>query len=473
MEFGIDFGTTNSACVGLGKRKVRFTDGSGKPFPSLVAIDPVTGVTHVGRSAWDRREELSQSCIVIPSVKRYLGTDQRWKVGNSSWSPARVAGRVFAALRDKVMDRSGLPMTEAVVAVPVGWDPERRRDLRRAAETAGIGVKEFVSEPTAALFAHYQDVGMYRHIAVFDWGGGTLDVVLLENSDGHVVERASGSLLLGGDDLDLRIARWTHHEICTANRLELPFERVPASDRDRLMSQCEKAKRDLSSFNVTSIELARYASVSTPEVTLTVERLTDLLEHEVDRAVAFFESVIGSAGATTSDIDRIVMVGGSVNLRPFRSMVIDRWKGREYYPADADWSVAEGAAMLSLNPGRYTLAQSVGVIMSDGGFYPLTEKGEKVTAGPKTCSFALVEDSAWANFVFGDGEVVLGYLSVPSYGFMRESIKVETIIDGDLVLRIEAQSGQKGRNSRQVWAYPGLRLNYQLPAATEAESEEV
>ncbi|MGB9804131.1 Hsp70 family protein, partial [Desulfofundulus sp.] len=167
MDFGIDFGTTNSACVGIedGSREIRFTDGYGNPFPSLVIIDRATGRVYCGREAWRRREELRESCEVITSVKTLLDSGTIWNIAGRTWTPEMVAAQVFLALKDRVRKRTGEDLLkEALVAIPVGFPAGKRVALREAARLAGIEIKSFISEPTAALFCHYKEVGHYTRI---------------------------------------------------------------------------------------------------------------------------------------------------------------------------------------------------------------------------------------------------------------------------------------------------------------------
>jgi molecular chaperone DnaK len=159
------------------------------------------------------------------------------------------------------------------------------------------------------------------------------------------------------------------------------------------------------------------------------------------------------------------MVGGSVNLRPFSNAVASRWKGKVFYPGDSDWSVARGAANLSLQPGNYVLAQDVSVRMSDGSLFPLVSQGDHVTFGNTTTyTFALVEDSSTANFVICDENGRnIGYLNVPSFGFFREKIPLIVAIDNNMIFQVTARSQERAEITRQGWRFAGLRLDYQLP----------
>ena len=207
--FGIDFGTTNSAIVRIEFEHIdRYADDQGLPYPSTIAIDKMTGeVKSRGREAWKKREQLRESCEIITSVKTHLATDKTWNVGDKTWSPRQVTTEILKGLKERVTGREdGIDMDSAVVAIPIGFDSDKRRELREAASDAGINILNFVSEPTAAVFKHYSEVSKWQKIAVFDWGGGTLDIAIVELNDGNVVELSTLGKRLGGDDIDIKVA---------------------------------------------------------------------------------------------------------------------------------------------------------------------------------------------------------------------------------------------------------------------------
>lgn len=474
MNFGIDFGTTNSACIGIqeGRRAIKYNDGSGNPFPSLIIIDRMTEKVYCGRKAWMQREELSESCEVIPSVKTYLGTDKTWKIKGKVWTPEMVAAEVFLGLKSQVQKQSGVAeLNEAVVSIPVGFAPEKRVALRKAAQMAGIEIKSFVSEPTAAFFCHYDEVKFHTRLGVFDWGGGTLDVSIIENRNGRVKELATGGIRLGGDDIDRKLAEWAHSVIATEKNCSLSFEQMPPNARDKLIAYCEQAKKELTYDDRTEIRFWKYGDIDEVALSIDIETFSGLIRYDVEKAIDCFEECLKNARISLEELDCILMVGGSVNLRPFIETVNKRWKGKEFYPRESDWSVAQGAAGLSVNPGQYFLAQSVGVIMSDDSFYPILKEGEPVIIDDQiSCTFALVEDSDTANFIFSDGMgVSLGNLHAPTYGFFKEKIDLKTAVDKNLILTVVVKS--QNRSVKNTWNFTGLRLNYQLPVSLQVTSD--
>ena len=477
MDFGIDFGTTNSACVGVeGKKRVNmFTDGHGNPFPSLVIIDRITGLVYCGRDAWRRREELRESCEVIASVKPLLDTGKAWNIAGRAWTPEDVAAQIFLALKDRVRKKTGEDLLkEAVVAIPVGFPAGKRASLRKAAALAGIDIKTFVSEPTAALFCHYEETGHYTRIGVFDWGGGTLDVSVIENKSGRIKELATAGLNLAGDHIDRRLAEWMHAEIIRKTNQKISFDEMPAAARDKMLAACEQAKRDLTWDERAEIQMVDYGEVEYVYESIDYETFSELVSPFIDRAVRCFEDCIRQAATSITDLDCILMVGGSANLKPLTEKIADSWKGKEFYPADSDWSVARGAAGLSMSPGKHLLAQNVGVIMSDGTLYPLLQEGMPVEEQKFTsATFAMVEDDPTASLIFSDGENrILGHLSVPAFGFFKEKIQVDARIDRNLVLKIQARSLNRSTRTLREWQYSALRVDYLLPV-TQLEVTDV
>ncbi|SHH18757.1 molecular chaperone DnaK [Thermosyntropha lipolytica DSM 11003] len=466
--FGIDFGTTNSACIGIeDKRRVKKFSDDEYPFPSLVIIDRMTGRVYCGREAWRRREELRESCEVIPSIKTYLGTDKTWKIAGRIWTPEMVAAQVFLGLKERVKKRLGTDeLKEAVIAVPVGFSPAARAALRKAARMAGIEVKSFVSEPTAALFYHYNEIGHNTRIGVFDWGGGTLDVSVIENRNGCIKELATGGINKAGDYIDRLMAEWIHRRIVRKSGQKISFDDMPAEARDKMLTACEQAKRDLTWDDTAQIQILDYGPLGDVFETIDIEQFTLLINPVIDDAISCFGECLERSGMNIAQLDCILMVGGSVNLRPFNERIAEFWEGKEYYPeGEPEWSVAGGAARLSINEGKHILTQTVGVVMSDGSLYPLFAKGHYINSGDfSTATFALVEDAPAANLVFADGTGnALGYLSVPAFGFFGEKIEVIAWIDEDLILRIKARSLNRSEKSVREWQYDSLRMEYELP----------
>ena len=466
-DFGIDFGTTNSACFAFqeGQRPVYYGDSDGTPMPSIIIVDRISGEIIRGRKAWLIREESLQSCEVIQSVKSYLGTDKTWPIGGGIWTPERVAAEIFAGLKAQVVRRSNVEMKQATVAIPVGFSSRQRASLRRAAEQAGISITSFVNEPVAALFHNYKGIGHHTNIGVFDWGGGTLDVAIVENRKGRIRELAIDGLPIGGDLIDMQLAEWAHSEICNQNNMKISFDQMAAADRDLLLTKCEEAKRLLAEEDIAEIRLLKYGEAEYVHLELGIETMAQIIKYTVERAVECFEKCLQAARISLDQLGVILLVGGSVNLRPFQEIVESRWKGKCTYPEKAEWSIAGGAASLSRTPGHYKAATGFGLVMSDSSFFPLIEKEQQVYFDkPIHAVFALTEESAAANFIFAeeDGRPLrCKTAEVPGFGFFQEKFDLTARVDRDLIVNIEIKS--RNRSIETKWRFNSLKLDYQLP----------
>jgi molecular chaperone DnaK len=478
--FGIDFGTTNSAVVGrLRQNSTQYDDGTGQPVPSLVAISRATGkIQAIGREAWNHREALGESCEMLSSAKMYLGTDKVWRIGPESWDPERVVTEILKELRTRVSERgSGTVLDSAVIAIPVGFAPEKRRALRKAAKNAGIDIKGFVSEPTAAVFKNFEEVHQWPTVVVFDWGGGTLDISVVSIRGQVIEEIATVSNPIGGDVLDRLLAEWAHMQILRKKGSNgPPFGAMNARYRDLLLSQCEMAKRTFGNEDLVEISVVRYGEFGTVNLILTEEEFSELLRLKINEAITTLDEVVlNRAHLSFDQIGCIVMVGGSSKLRGLRESIDKKgWTCDIIFPQDAEWHVADGAAVLSAEFGDFISAQNIGIRLSDNTVYPLIKKGQKASLYNDYTTFGLVEDTDNARFVFveyKDGtdlrlmamDKILGYLSVPAYGFSNEPIRLNCQIDGDLLLLVTAHSESKGKINERAWTYGDVRFRYQLP----------
>jgi Molecular chaperone len=316
-------------------------------------------------------------------------------------------------------------------------------------------------------------MGSHTKIGVLDWGGGTLDVSIIENKKGIIRELATGGLYdVGGDMIDRKIAEWCHNEVIKKLSKGIAFEEMPPAARDKMLVACELAKRELSQEELAEIWITNYGDLGRVSIVLDIDTFSDLIRYDIDKAISCFERTLAKARISIEELECIMMVGGSVNLKPFLDKVMKRWDTDIVIPKETDWSVAKGAARLSMRPGSYTVSQTVGVIMSDGTLYPLINAGDKIiTEEIKMAEFALVEDCFTANFVFADGNIgdqssTLGYLDIPTFGFFQEKIILETMVDKNLILQVKGKSQSRSGLTEKIWNYPKLQLDYNLPRIT-------
>ncbi|WP_419879600.1 Hsp70 family protein [Brevibacillus centrosporus] len=466
--FGIDFGTTNSACIGiLDDRKItKYTDSEDEPFPSIVMIDKITGEVICGRDAWNQRQELSESCEIFTSIKSHLGTNKSWKIAGITWTPEMIASQIFLGLKNQVMANTGkhLKFESAVVAVPVGFSSKKRKSLREAARLAGIDIESMISESTAAAFHSYEKIRSFSQIAVFDWGGGTLDISILENDKGTIKELAIGNEFLGGDDIDLKFSKYVHLKLEKEDPKNISFEDMPAKYRDWMITRCEAAKKEFSYKDVVNIRLNKYGEYGTISVNINYQEFNRLIQPEISRALECLDSTLRKIHLNIENLGCVLLVGGSVKLRPFIEKIEADWNCYKVYPEESDWSVSYGAAQLSIQEGQYILADSIGVILSNGNFYPIAKGGTPLNRLETTASFAIVEDTDTAHFIFTDShENVLEYVHVPTFGFFQEQVDVKLTVDQNQVLRFVARSRKRSDKYEVEWHYTSPKLIYQLP----------
>ncbi len=252
--YGIDFGTTNSAVISYDERTQKLrTIGDledNNPIPSVLAIKNFDDQVTVGRAVKNNMLRLLAEGrhLVVKSVKSSLDEDLVWETDTRSWNAEEIATELFKALSDRVLTANLPPLQKAVVAIPIGMTSEKRTVLRRAAQRAGIDILTFISEPTAAFIAHSEQLKTFRNVVVFDWGGGILDVSVLQQRSGNIIERYTAGLQKAGDEIDEILARWVHEQIADKYNLNISYDGVPPSDRQILLNSCESAKIALQIF---------------------------------------------------------------------------------------------------------------------------------------------------------------------------------------------------------------------------------
>lgn len=483
-SFGIDFGTTNSAAVGWsdqGRGRLFGWRSTDRPLPSVVAIHKITGEVHaIGFDARDHREQLGSECEVISSVKACLGQpDKSWNIGPRVWKPEDVAAVIVRELRHRIRDRLAPGeqlMKSAVFSIPVGCSMAKRRALRRAARLAEIEIISFISEPTAALCRHFNEVRQWSKVAVFDWGGGTLDISIVEIREDVVTEIATFGKQLGGDDLDHKLAEYLHNQIMLQRGSVIPFSAVKPEFRDLLAQRAELAKISLGTQEEVDVRLTDYCGLPA-HVPLSLETMLRLLDpFRVQAFDALKQTIYDQARCSFEEIGCLLMVGGTSKLRGLSDYCRSQgWPNHIMHPADADWNIAQGAAINASNPGSYVSGQDFGLAVSDGSYFPLIRDGQPVHINNRQQNyFGLVEDSREARIVFvqpkgpngyekGTALDTLGFLSVPAYGFDNEPIALKTWIDEDLVVNVRGHSSRSEHQTRD-WHYEKLRFRYKLPS---------
>ncbi|ASU80590.1 molecular chaperone DnaK [Actinopolyspora erythraea] len=346
---GIDLGTTNSVVSVLegGESTVIANSEGARTTPSVVAFAK-NGEVLTGQPA--KNQAVTNVDRTIRSVKRHMGTDWKTTIDDKDYTPQEISARVLMKLKRDAEAYLGEDVTEAVITVPAYFEDAQRQATKEAGQIAGLDVLRIVNEPTAAALAYGLDKGeKEQRILVFDLGGGTFDVSLLEIGEGVVEVRAtSGDNHLGGDDWDERIVEWLVDKFKSANGIDLTKDKMALQ---RIKEAAEKAKIELSSSAQSNINLP-YITVDADknplflDETLTraeFERITsDLLE----RTRKPFEAVLRDAGIKVGDIDHVVLVGGSTRMPAVTNLVKELTGGKEPNKGvNPDEVVAVGAGL--------------------------------------------------------------------------------------------------------------------------------
>ncbi len=478
IAFGIDFGTTNSAAVELYEQTFREYGYGQKPLPSIVAIDKATGATKAGPEVREHQLELEQDgrFHVIRSVKTILDSEQHWTTERGRWTPPMVAAEVLKTLSNQVR-QFGLEegIRAATFGVPVGVRPSAARVLREAAKLAGIHVNGVIKESTAALFRHLERVRDCRYVVVFDWGGGTLDVTVLEIRGRTIYERYVAGLPRAGDQIDEDLARRVHPYLCPSGN---SFDESPEQERDALRVQCEFAKCHLATSEEVPIRV-QYAS-KPQTLILSREFCRPAIEPLVKEAIDILATTVSRSGLSVDAIDQVIVIGGSSRLWLLRQMIEDdaRFAGIATFPDKPEWDVARGAAIVDQSPGKHSLAETIGLELSDGSYFELARPGDAPT--PERCliSLALVEDVKAANVVIDrwdrDSEAhheLAVQFSVPTLGFDQEAVDLSWNITDDLTLSIEGRSRVHGNGAITRREITRLRFGYSIDTPSEKQPE--
>ncbi len=343
---GIDLGTTNS-CVAVmeGGQPVVIPNAEGaRVTPSVVAFTK-TGERLVGQVA--KRQAITNPERTVISIKRQMGTNYRVKIDDKEYSPEEISAMILMKLKQDAEAYLGEPVTQAVITVPAYFNDSQRQATKNAGRIAGLEVLRIINEPTAASLAYGLDKEGNQKILVYDLGGGTFDVSILEIGDGvFEVLATSGNNRLGGDDFDQRIIDYIADEFMKEHGIDLRKDKMALQ---RLKEAAEKAKIELSSTLTTNINLPFItADASGPkhlDMTLTRAKFEELTADLVEMTMGPLRQALSDAGLTPNDIDKVILVGGSTRI-PAVQEAVKRATGKEPYKGiNPDECVAIGAAI--------------------------------------------------------------------------------------------------------------------------------
>ena len=343
---GIDLGTTNS-CVSVmegGEATVIPNAEGHRTTPSVVAFSK-TGERMVGQVA--KRQAVTNPDRTISSIKREMGSDYKVTIDGKKYTPQEISAMILQKLKADAEAYLGESVTEAVITVPAYFTDAQRQATKDAGKIAGLDVKRIINEPTAAALAYGLDKETDQKIMVYDLGGGTFDVSVLEIGDGVIeVLATAGNNRLGGDDFDQCITNYLVEEFKKSDGIDLSGDRVAMQ---RLKEAAEKAKIELSGVTSTNINLPYITADATGpkhlDVTLTRAKFNELTAHLIEKTAGPVRQAMSDAGITASDLTKVLLVGGSSRVPAVQEMV-KKLTGKEGFKGiNPDECVADGAAI--------------------------------------------------------------------------------------------------------------------------------
>ena len=343
---GIDLGTTNS-CVAVmeGGEPVVIANAEGnRTTPSVVAFSK-TGERMVGQVA--KRQAVTNHDRTVASIKRHMGSDYKVDIDGKKYTPQEISAMILQKLKADAEAYLGGTVTEAVITVPAYFNDAQRQATKDAGKIAGLDVKRIINEPTAAALAYGLDKESEQKIMVYDLGGGTFDVSVLEIGDGVIeVLATAGDTRLGGDDFDKCVTDYLVEEFKKAEGVDLSGDKVAMQ---RLREAAEKAKCDLSGVTSTNVNLPYItADANGPkhlDVTLTRAKFNELTHHLVERTMAPVRQALSDAGLSVNDLSKVLLVGGSTRI-PAVQEAVKSFTGKEPFKGiNPDECVAVGAAI--------------------------------------------------------------------------------------------------------------------------------
>ncbi len=342
---GIDLGTTNS-CVAVmeGGNAVVIPNAEGaRTTPSVVGFSK-TGERLVGQTA--KRQAIANPERTISSIKRHMGSDYKVDIDGKKYTPQEISAMILQKLKTDAEAYLGQPVTEAVITVPAYFNDSQRQATKDAGQIAGLTVKRIINEPTAAALSYGIDKEDDQRVMVYDLGGGTFDVSIIEMGDGvQQVLATAGNNRLGGDDFDQRVINWMVEEFKKTEGIDLSTDKMAVQ---RLKDAAEKAKIELSSTTTTNINIPFITADATGakhlDMNLTVAKFNELTKDLVDATMGPVQQALSDSGLSPSDLNKILMVGGSSRIPAVQEAVRQKLGKEPFKGINPDECVALGAA---------------------------------------------------------------------------------------------------------------------------------
>lgn len=482
-SIGIDFGTTNSLIVAYDKIKNEFTyfnfsERGDKPIPTSSTVWYHGKSVEVGDNA---RENINKFGDVEGhhferSIKLKLGTSQHLNIFGNSIAPYKVAGTILATLKQAAVqkwhaEKTGVDMSRAVFTVPINFSGNARRDLRKAANEAGIEITTFIHEPFAAivgyLFSKYESETAQqvlhrldnlegKHLLTFDWGGGTLDITVVKIQNGTMVELGTAELTnVAGDKFDEYIAQYAWNQFvdqCNNKYSQEYLESCRRKKWDRILARAERCKKTLSVRSSSDILVPNITSnYDDIDLTITRQDFEKLIADALDAACHRIDDALHQAGIQDIDIYKVLLTGGTCYIPAVKNRLIEKFGQRVAEVQNADLAIAQGAAVIAEMGWLPFLTKDIQIALSDGSFWPIFEHGMPIA----------VQKSAYNSEVFNcvdsrkkNAKVIvceginqirdknLAVLNVPVLGHYKygDELVVEAELDRDIVLTVKGHS---------------------------------
>lgn len=358
---GIDLGTTNSVVAAFVDGRVQvLRDGDEAILPSVVGLD-AEGQLLIGTPA--RNQQVAFPERTIASVKRKMGNDERFSLGDQSFAPQEISAMILRRLTEIAAKQLGCPVSRAVITVPAFFDENQRQATRQAGKLAGLTVERIINEPTAATLVYHSPEHERAHLVVYDFGGGTFDVSVVRMEQGVTeVLSSKGDTQLGGDDFDRLLMEYVAADFQTAHDVDLLEKK---ESRWRLLRACEEAKKELSDQATTRIVEEFIATKDGQPLNLDLEvtrgEYEELIASAVDRTVHCVDDALRDANLTIDQIDDLILVGGTTRTPLVQEQLRAEFGREPRWAVDPDLAVALGAATQAAMSSGY----DVGPVLVD------------------------------------------------------------------------------------------------------------
>ncbi len=449
---GIDLGTTNSVVAAYIDGRIRVLEEQGTGLlPSVVGVS-ADGKLLIGQAAKNQLVAFPERTLA--SVKRRMGEAVNLKMADEEYSPQEISAMILRRLKDRAEQVLGRPATRAVITVPAFFDEGQRQATREAGELAGLTIERIINEPTAAALVYHAGQTGRRHLVIYDLGGGTFDVSIVRMEDGVVeVLSSKGDTKLGGDDFDTLLMENVAERFSSEHGVDLTEN---ASTRWRLLQACERAKRELSQHAFTRVSEEFIAEVDGKPLSLDVRidryEYEELINPLVERTIRCVDEALNDASLTTSQIDELILVGGSSRTPLVRQRLLQELHHEAHWAVNPDLAVALGAATqaamqsgASVGPVLVDVAtHTLGIECARGsrfnptiGYAPILHRNSPLPARHEDTFSTMFSDQEEAEIRVFQGESPNLQYNKELGSFRLSGLNKSAEADGSIVVRFE------------------------------------